>query len=229
MSRRLMSSLAEFERNSILNQIEYTSVCHIWCFTWILIKSYAQLKCLYQWIFSCFILHTRQYPIKLCLLELWQSLPSDYMSPALTAPPPQHLVFERISINMTLHAFLPSAIALEERLCLYTCLSATHSVRRGCTILPQAETPGGRHRPGQLSPGQTRPPPEQTPPEQTPKDRPPWAEPSPPRQTPLSGDGHCSGRYASYWNAFLFNYVTGFLQNPVAWMRMSKTITTSYL
>ena len=86
MSRRLMSSLGEFESNSILNQIEYTSVCHIWCFTWILIKSYAQLKCLYQWIFSCLILNTRQYSIKLCLLELWQSLPSDYMSPALTAP-----------------------------------------------------------------------------------------------------------------------------------------------
>ena len=179
MSRRLMSSLAEFERNSILNQIEYTSVCHIWCFTWILIKSYAQLKCLYQWIFSSFILHTRQYSIKLCLLELWQSLPSDYMSPALTAPPPQHLVFERISINMTLHAFLPSAVALEERLCLYTCLSATHSVRRGCTILPQAETPGGRHCPGQLSPGQTRPPP---PPSRHPLSRPPRTDP--PEQNP---------------------------------------------
>ena len=30
----------------------------------------------------------------------------------------------------------------------------------------------------------------------------PWA---PPRQTPHPyRDGHCSGRYASYWNAFLF-------------------------
>ena len=27
---------------------------------------------------------------------------------------------------------------------------------------------------------------------------------TPPRQTPLP-DGHCSGRYASYWNAFLVN------------------------
>ena len=31
---------------------------------------------------------------------------------------------------------------------------------------------------------------------------PPWADP--PRQTPPS-DGHCSGRYASYWNAFLLS------------------------
>ena len=36
-------------------------------------------------------------------------------------------------------------------------------------------------------------PPRQTPPRQT-----------PPRQTPPPGDGHCGGRYASYWNAFLF-------------------------
>ena len=27
---------------------------------------------------------------------------------------------------------------------------------------------------------------------------------TPPRQTPPNADGHCSGRYASYWNAFLF-------------------------
>ena len=26
----------------------------------------------------------------------------------------------------------------------------------------------------------------------------------PPGQTPPPPDGHCSGRYASYWNAFLF-------------------------
>ena len=41
----------------------------------------------------------------------------------------------------------------------------------------------------------------------------PWEDIHTPRQTPLMGrpppplptaDGHCSGRYASYWNAFLF-------------------------
>ena len=36
---------------------------------------------------------------------------------------------------------------------------------------------------------------------------PPWADTpplaDPPGQTPLPQDGHCSGRYASYWNAFL--------------------------
>ena len=40
-----------------------------------------------------------------------------------------------------------------------------------------------------LGPGGCRPPSRQTPPPQA----------DPPR------DGHCSGRYASYWNAFLFN------------------------
>ena len=41
----------------------------------------------------------------------------------------------------------------------------------------------------------TDPPPGQTPPGQTP----PWADTPPPK----TGDGHCSGLYASYWNAFL--------------------------
>ena len=54
--------------------------------------------------------------------------------------------------------------------------------------------PPDRHRadtpPGQTPPRQT--PTWQTPPSQTPPSR------HPPR------DGYCSGRYASYWNAFLF-------------------------
>ena len=46
--------------------------------------------------------------------------------------------------------------------------------------LPQADNPMGRHPPGQTPPGHM---------------------PPSPRQVPL---GYCSGRYASYWNAFLF-------------------------
>ena len=42
-----------------------------------------------------------------------------------------------------------------------------------------------------------------------PPGRPPTTDTPPgqtsPRQTPLHRDGHCSGRYASYWNAFLFS------------------------
>ena len=59
---------------------------------------------------------------------------------------------------------------------------------------PWADTPLGRH-PSRQTPSWAdtppgRHPPRQTPPSQTPPGRPP--------------NGHCSGRYASYWNAFLF-------------------------
>ena len=46
-------------------------------------------------------------------------------------------------------------------------------------------------------------PPGQTPPRQTHNRQTPWADT--PWQTPLHRDGHYSGRYASYWNAFLFS------------------------
>ena len=78
----------------------------------------------------------------------------------------------------------------------------THNPRQ----TPLADTPLGRHPTGQADPW-TDPPgrhpwADTHPPGQTP----PWAD-TPgqmhtPRQTPPSS-GHCSGRYASYWNAFL--------------------------
>ena len=39
-----------------------------------------------------------------------------------------------------------------------------------------------------------------------------------PRQTPPLPDGHCSGRYASYWNAFLFESVSRL--NWIQWQRI---------
>ena len=52
--------------------------------------------------------------------------------------------------------------------------------------------PPGRHPLGRHSPGQT----------------PPWADTSPGQTSPPGKhpppDGYCSGRYASYWNAFLY-------------------------
>ena len=65
------------------------------------------------------------------------------------------------------------------------------------------QTPLGRHTPRQTHPpGQTSPcahPQVDTSPADT-----PWQ--TPPRHTPQTdtAPGHCSGRYASYWNAFLF-------------------------
>ena len=56
-------------------------------------------------------------------------------------------------------------------------------------ILSMGEGGSGRHPPGRHTPGQTHPL----------GRHPPWADTSPPNP----GDGHCSGRYASYWNALL--------------------------
>ena len=63
------------------------------------------------------------------------------------------------------------------------------------------------HYPRQTPPRQTHPP-KQTPPRQTPPRQTPTSGRHPPGQTssgqtPPSPDGHCRGRHASYWNAFL--------------------------
>ena len=78
-------------------------------------------------------------------------------------------------------------------------LSVSHSVHGGFVCLSACwdTTPLGRHPSptGQTLPGQT-------PPGQTrtlgrhPRADSPWADTPPP---------HCSGRYVSYWNAFLLN------------------------
>ena len=45
---------------------------------------------------------------------------------------------------------------------------------------------------------------------------PPWAE------TPLPGDGHCSGRYASYWNTFLLLVNISSINNPIILMSSNE-------
>ena len=81
-----------------------------------------------------------------------------------------------------------------------------HSVHGGGVSVeqtPQSRPPSGsRHTPRADPPEQTTPPWEQThtPPEQTP---PPEQTRPPPREA-VSGIQSTSGRYASYWNAFLF-------------------------
>ena len=84
-----------------------------------------------------------------------------------------------------MHFFLPSATKLR-RLCFYRRLSVHKGV--GWRCLPQCIL--GYH-----------PPKADTPQEQTP---PQEADTPPKKQTPPPRYGHCCGRYASYWNAFLF-------------------------
>ena len=74
-------------------------------------------------------------------------------------------------------------------------------------ISPPPPPSGTRHPPGADTPPQSRHPPEQTPPRaDTPQSRHPFWEQAPPwDQAPHPpADGYCCGRYASYWNAFLF-------------------------
>ena len=83
---------------------------------------------------------------------------------------------------------LQSATVVAERLCFHRCLSV-HGGR--CK-------PPGRHPPGQADTTLGRHP--------LPRPDTPWPGRHPPplaRHPPLT-DGHCSGRYASYWNAFLY-------------------------
>ena len=88
---------------------------------------------------------------------------------------------------------------------------------RGEVYTPQADTPCqadtllGRHpTTTQTHPLSSRHPParQTTPPGRHPPwvDTPPHARQTPPRHPPR--DGYCSGRYASYWNAFLFVMVS---------------------
>ena len=90
---------------------------------------------------------------------------------------------------------------------------------RRCTTpgqnhLPARHTPPWKDTPGHTPPGHTLPPPlpdtlshlatHQLPPGHTltPPGHPPSPRETPPVQNPTQADDHCSGRYASYWNAF---------------------------
>ena len=65
----------------------------------------------------------------------------------------------------------------------------------------QADNPLGRHPHGQHPPMGRHPPGRQV---DTPLGRHPLGQTSTQADTPPTSDGHCSGRYASYWKAFLF-------------------------
>ena len=81
--------------------------------------------------------------------------------------------------------FQTPLITIRKRSCrkvMFLHLSVSHSVHRGCV--------------SQHAFGADTPPP---------ADLPLGRNPTPlSRHTPLLPDGHCCGRYASYWNAFLF-------------------------
>ena len=70
---------------------------------------------------------------------------------------------------------------------------------------PGQTPPLGRHSPGQTYPWADTPSGQTLPLGRCPPlgKHPLWADT--PRQTPTPSDGHCSGQYASYLNAFLFS------------------------
>ena len=79
---------------------------------------------------------------------------------------------------------LPSATKLR-RLCFLQACVCPHG---GLSASAHAGIP----HPQQTPPWSRQPPPEQTPPRTDPR-----------ADTPPQRDGHCCGRYTSYWNAFL--------------------------
>ena len=85
--------------------------------------------------------------------------------------------------------------------CLSVCWHTTHThTPLGADTLPGADTPPEQTPPGaDTSPGAEPPSRHPSPQEQTP----PWSRHPLEADNPPRRDGHCCGRYASYWNAFL--------------------------
>ena len=138
-----------------------------------------------------------------------------------------------MSVILCFKHLLPSATKLR-RLCFYGrlsvhtggfCLSAwwdtpppeqtsPGSRPPRCRHPPRADTPGADTPPEQTSPLGADPPGADTPPDQTLPEQtllqsrhPPGSRP-PRSRHPLPRDGHCCGRYASYWNAFLLHIIS---------------------
>ena len=94
---------------------------------------------------------------------------------------------------------------------IFSQASVSHSVHSGGCLAdtpPWADTPLADHRLGQTHSPPGRHPRADSPLGRHPPDR------HPPGQTPLA-DGYCSGRYASYWNAFLLKKRPR--NDPTAW------------
>ena len=91
--------------------------------------------------------------------------------------------------------FIQACVCPQGRGCLPQCMLGYPPLEQ--TSPWGADTPSGSRHPREQTPLEQTAPPEQTrPPSQL--DPPPRSRHPPPR------DGHCCGRYASYWNAFLF-------------------------
>ena len=78
---------------------------------------------------------------------------------------------------------------------------------------PLDQTPPSRHPPSGPDPPRSRPPGSRHPPEQSP----PGADPPPEADFSIRST---SGRYASYWNAFLFNVITPFQTEVIRFVVM---------
>ena len=93
-----------------------------------------------------------------------------------------HMILDYVYFGSTNGKLLPSATKLRQGNVI---TPACHSVHRGGIYLSAWDAPPGKHPPGRHP---------QDPGRHTPR-----------ADTPPPADGYCSGRYASYWNAFLFS------------------------
>ena len=94
--------------------------------------------------------------------------------------------------------------------CVILFTGGSASVHAGIPPHAQKQTPL-RSRPPQKQtplPPESREPPLGSIHTHPPRSRPPWETDTPRKQTPSPGTRSMSGRYASYWNAFLFTWRT---------------------
>ena len=142
--------------------------------------------------------HIGQLTVQISTCLLWISVRCISWRPSCKLPVSSWEQAFLLGLNIMIFVpkvfeYLPSATKLQ-RLCFYTCLSFCS---RGGTW---AGTPGTMYTP----PGRYTPWTRYTPQDQVhPPDRYTCTTP-PGRYTPRPADGYCCGRYAFYWNAFLF-------------------------
>ena len=101
-----------------------------------------------------------------------------------------------------------------EGVCLRGCLP--HSPIAQCMVKYTPSMHAGIHTPLPRHPVDRHPLP-RWPPPCLPRQTPPPPGQTPPRHTPpgqMTPGGHCSGRYSSYWNAFLFTMLFCSLTPP---------------
>ena len=120
---------------------------------------------------------------------------------------PEHGQIITICTEVAKVMFLQASVCPWRGVCLSACWDTPPEQTPPGADTPGADTPQSRHPPGADTPLGADTPQEQTPPQSR---HPPRADTPKEQTSPPGRDGHCCGWYASYWNAFLFRYMSEF-------------------